>query len=204
LKSGGYIIVETTEALSTIDVNTGDYVGKRNLQETIVKTNLEAVKEIAYQIRLRNMGRLIIIDFIDMEKESDKTRVFLALKEALDKDKATTTVLKMSELGLIEMTRKRTRENINLFLTEPCFYCEGRGRLKSPTTVCYDIFRDLEREPASDGEGKIYLLVNPELEKVLREEERYSVIELEKKINRRIVIVPQNDFHLEQYEISGQ
>jgi ribonuclease G len=204
LKSGGYIIIETTEALSTIDVNTGGYVGKRNLQETIVKTNLEAVKEIAYQIRLRNMGGLIVIDFIDMEKESDKDRVFLALKEALDKDRATTTVLKMSELGLIEMTRKRTRVNINLFLTEPCFYCEGRGRLKSPATVCYDILRELEREPVSSGGGKIYLLVNPEVERVLREEERYSIIELEKKINQRIVIIPQNDFHLEQYEISAQ
>jgi ribonuclease G len=204
LKSGGYIVIESTEALTAIDINTGSYVGKRNLEETIVKTNLEAVKEIAYQIRLRNIGGLIVIDFIDMHREADKERVFLALKEALEKDRTKTTVLKMSELGLIEMTRKRTRENMNLFLTEPCLYCEGRGRLKSLTTICYDIFRDLERESVSGEEGKIYLLVNPEIERVLKEEERYSIMELEKRINQRIVIIGKNDFHLEQHEISLQ
>ncbi|RLB31798.1 MAG: Rne/Rng family ribonuclease, partial [Deltaproteobacteria bacterium] len=115
LKSGGYIVIESTEALTVIDVNTGSYVGKRNLEETIVKTNLEAVKEIAYQIRLRNIGGLIVIDFIDMNREADKEKVFYALKEALEKDKAKTAVLRMSELGLIEMTRKRTKEDINLF-----------------------------------------------------------------------------------------
>jgi ribonuclease G len=204
LKSGGYIVIESTEALTVIDVNTGSYVGKRNLEETIAKTNLEAVKEIAYQIRLRNIGGLIVIDFIDMNREADKEKVFYALKEALEKDKAKTAVLRMSELGLIEMTRKRTKEDINLFLTESCPYCEGKGRLKSPTTICYDIFRDLERESVSGDEGKVYLLVSPEIEKVLKEEERYSIMELEKKINRRIIIVGKNDFHLEQYEISLQ
>ena len=204
LKSGGYIVIESTEALTSIDVNTGSYVGKRNLEETIVKTNLEAVKEIAYQLRLRNIGGLIVIDFIDMDREVNRERVFMALKEALEKDRARTTVLEMSELGLIEMTRKRTKEDINLFFTEPCLYCEGRGRLKSPTTICYDVFRDLEREWVSGEEGKVYVLVNPEIEKVLKEEERYSVIELEKRINRRIVIIAKNDFHLEQYEISLQ
>jgi ribonuclease G len=204
LKSGGYIVIESTEALTVIDVNTGSYVGKRNLEETIVKTNLEAVKEIAYQIRLRNIGGLIVIDFIDMSREADKEKVFFALKEALEKDKVKTAVLKMSELGLIEMTRKRTKEDINLFLTDTCPYCEGKGRLKSSTTICYDIFRDLERESLSNDEGKVYLLVHPEIEKVLKEEERYSIMELEKKINRRIIIVGKNDFHLEQYEISLQ
>ena len=204
LKSGGYIVIESTEALTAIDVNTGSYVGKRNLEETIVKTNMEAVKEIAYQLRLRNIGGLIVVDFIDMNREADRERIFMTLKEALEKDRARTTILKMSELGLIEMTRKRTKEDINLFLTEPCLYCEGRGRLKSPTTICYDIFRDLEREWVSGEEGKVYLLVNPEIEKVLKEEERYSVMELEKRINRRIVIIAKNDFHLEQYEISLQ
>jgi ribonuclease G len=204
LKSGGYIVIDSTEALTVIDVNTGSYVGKRNLEETIVKTNLEAVKEIAYQIRLRNIGGLIVIDFIDMNKETDNEKVFYALKEALEKDKAKTTVLKMSELGLIEMTRKRTKEGINLFLTESCPYCEGKGRLKSPTTICYDIFRDLERESVSGVEGKLYLLVSSEIEKVLKEEERYSVLEMEKRINRRIIIVGKDDFHIEEYEISLQ
>jgi len=204
LKSGGYIVIESTEALTSIDVNTGSYVGKRNLEETIVKTNLEAVKEIAYQLRLRNIGGLIVIDFIDMDREANRERVFMTLKEALEKDRARTTVLEMSELGLIEMTRKRTKEDISLFLTEPCLYCEGRGRLKSPTTICYDIFRDLEREWVSGEEGKVYVLVNPETEKVLKEEERYSVMDLEKRINRHIIIIAKNDFHLEQYEISLQ
>jgi ribonuclease G len=204
LKSGGYIVIESTEALTVIDVNTGSYVGKRNLEETITKTNLEAVKEIAYQIRLRNIGGLIVIDFIDMRREADKERVFLALKEALERDKARTTVLKMSELGLIEMTRKRTKEDINLLLTESCSYCEGRGRLKSLTTICYEIFRALEKEAVTGEEAKVYLLVSPEIEKVLKEEERYSVMELEKKINGRIIIIGKSDFHLEQYEISLQ
>jgi len=204
LKSGGYIVIESTEALTAIDVNTGSYVGKRNLTETIVKTNLEAVKEIVYQIRLRNIGGLIVIDFIDMDREEDRESVFLAVNEALERDRTKTTVVKMSELGLIEMARKRTRENINLFLTEPCPYCEGRGRLESPTTICYDIFRDLERESLSGETGAIYLLVNPEIERTLKEEERYSVMELEKRINRRIIIIGKDDFHPEQHEISLQ
>jgi ribonuclease G len=204
LKSGGYIVIESTEALTVIDVNTGSYVGKRNLEETIVKTNLEAVKEIAYQIRLRNIGGLIVIDFIDMNWEADKEKVFDALTDALEKDKAKTVVLRMSELGLIEMTRKRTKEDINLFLTESCPYCEGKGRLKSQTTICYEIFRELERESVSGEEGKLFLLVSPEIERVLKEEERYAVMELEKHINRRIIIIGKNDFHMEQYEISLQ
>lgn len=203
LKSGGSIVIEMTEALTAIDVNTGSYVGKRNLQETILKTNLEAVKEIAYQLRLRNIGGLIVIDFIDMEKKADRERVFMALKDALSKDKAKTHILRMSELGLIEMTRKRTRENLNRFLTEPCLYCDGRGSLKSKKTICYEIFRDLEREatPASEG-GDIYVLVNPEIDHILKEEEQESVMDLEKRIDKRIIIIARDTFHVEQYEIS--
>ena len=146
LKSGGYIVIEQTEALIAIDVNTGGYVGRRNLEETILKTNLEAVKEIAYQLRFRNIGGLIVIDFIDMEKRANRERVFMALKDALKNDKAKSTILHMSDLGLIEMTRKRTRANLNMLLTEPCFYCEGKGRLKSRKTICYELFRELERD----------------------------------------------------------
>lgn len=203
LKSGGYIVIELTEALTAIDVNTGSYVGKRNLEETILKTNLEAVKEIAYQLRLRNLGGLIVIDFIDMEKKSNRDRVFMALKEALNKDKAKTHILRMSELGLIEMTRKRTRENLNRVMSEQCSYCEGRGTLKSKRTICYEIFRDLEREAASslDG-GNIYVKVNPEIDHVLKEEEQQSIVEMEKRIDRPIIIIAKEDFHMEQYEIS--
>jgi ribonuclease G len=205
LKSGGYIVIESTEALIAIDVNTGSYVGTRNLEETILKTNLEAVKEIALQLRLRNLGGLIVIDFIDMEKKANRERVFTALKEALSKDKAKTHILKMSELGLIEMTRKRTRENLSRVLGEPCFYCEGRGLLKSRKTICYEIFRALEREAAQSGDnGNLYVLVNPVMDSVLREEEQQSIVELEKRINRRIIILRRDHFHLEQYEITVQ
>ncbi len=203
LKSGGYIVIEMTEALTAIDVNTGSYVGKRNLEETILKTNLESVKEIAYQLRLRNIGGLIVIDFIDMEKKADRDRVFMALKDALDKDKAKTHILRMSELGLIEMTRKRTRENLNRFLTEPCLYCDGRGSLKSKKTICYEIFRDLEREAAHSSEGgDIFVLVNPEIDHILKEEEQESIIDLERRINKRIIIIERDTLHVEQYEIS--
>jgi len=204
LKSGGYIVIESTEALTAIDVNTGSYVGKRNLEETILKTNLEAVKEIAYQLRLRNIGGLIVIDFIDMEKMDNRQRVFMALKEALDKDKAKTRVLRMSELGLIEMTRQRTRENLCRLLTESCFYCEGRGTIKSKKTICYQIFRDMERESTfvSNKGGNIYVQVNPEIGSVLKEEEHQSIMDLEKNINRRIIIISQKDLHMEQYIIN--
>lgn len=203
LKSGGYILIELTEALAAIDVNTGSYVGKRNLDETILKTNLEAVKEIAYQLRFRNIGGLIVIDFIDMEKSVDRERVFMSLREALGKDKAKTNILHMSDLGLIEMTRKRTRANLKRLLTEPCFYCEGKGVLKSKTTICYELFRELERECAtSEQGGHVHVFVHPAIDNVLREEEQESIIDLEKKLNRRITVVAKKNFHLEQYEIS--
>jgi ribonuclease G len=202
LKSGGYIVIEMTEALTAIDVNTGSYVGKRNLEETILKTNLEAMKEIAYQLRLRNIGGLIVIDFIDMEKKQDRDRIFVALREALSRDKAKTKVLRMSELGLVEMTRKRTRENLNRLLSEPCPYCDGRGSLKSKKTICTELFRDLERESSTLTEGAhVYVLVNPEIDTVLKEEEQDSILDLEKRIHKRIIIQAKDNFHLEQYEV---
>jgi len=203
LKSGGYIVIESTEALTAIDVNTGSYVGKGNVEETILKTNLEALKEIAYQLRFRNIGGLIVIDFIDMEKISNRERIFMALKEALSKDRVKTNVLHMSDLGLIEMTRKRTRANLSNLLSKPCFYCEGKGMLKSPKTICYEIFRTIERECSDFGDQvEISILVNPEIDYALREEEHESIIDLEKRLNKRIRIVIKKDFHLEQFEIS--
>jgi ribonuclease G len=203
MKSGGYIVIEMTEALTAIDVNTGSYVGKRNLEETILKTNLEAVKEIAYQLRFRNIGGLIVIDFIDMEKKASRERVFMALKEALSKDRAKTNVLHMSDLGLIEMTRKRTRENLNRFLSQFCPYCEGRGTIKSKKTICCELFRDIEREcAASDNGSSVYALVNPEIENALKEDEQESIVDLERRVGRRIIIIPKENFHVEQYEIS--
>ncbi|NCO59224.1 MAG: Rne/Rng family ribonuclease [Deltaproteobacteria bacterium CG_4_8_14_3_um_filter_51_11] len=203
LKSGGYIVIESTEALTAIDVNTGSYVGARNLEETILKTNLEAVKEIAYQLRFRNLGGIIVIDFIDMEKIVNREKVFSSLKEALSKDRAKSNVLHMSDLGLIEMTRKRSRANLNSLLTEQCPYCEGRSFVRSKKTVCYEIFVEIEKESAAlQQENQLYLTVNPKVEEMLREEEQESVFDLENRTGKRIIIVSNKEFHLEQYDIS--
>jgi ribonuclease G len=144
-----------------------------------------------------------VIDFIDMEKKANRERVFSALKEALSKEKAKTHILRMSELGLIEMTRKRTRENLNRLLTEPCFYCNGRGSLKSKKSICYEIFRDLERETSAPmGNNDICVRVNAEIARVLKEEEQQSIMDLERRINRRIIILAEENFHLEEYEVA--
>ena len=202
LKSGGYIIIEQTEALTAIDVNTGRFVGKHNLEDTILKTNLEAVKELAYQLRLRNIGGIIIIDFIDMEKEVNREKVFTALEEALRADKSKTNILKISELGLVEMTRKRVRESIGRMLCEPCPYCEGRGYVKSKTTVCHEIFRELRREMLDIRGTKVMLTVHPQIADLLYDEERRGLEELEKRFKKRITVRAKPGFHQEQFEIT--
>ncbi len=203
LKSGGYLIIDQTEALTAIDVNTGRYVGKRNLEDTILKTNLEAVTEVVYQLRLRNIGGIIIVDFIDMEKEANRDRVYTALAEALKADRAKTNILKISELGLVEMTRKRVRDSLLRTLSEPCFYCDGSGHLKSRTTVAYDIYRALLREAPFMDEGTVRLLVHPRVATVLMDEERPMVEELQARIEKNIVVEARADFHLERFEVSG-
>ncbi len=201
LKSGGYIIIEQTEALTAVDVNTGRFVGKHNLEDTILKTNLEAVKEIAYQLRLRNIGGLIIIDFIDMEKELHREKVHSALEEALKSDKSKTNILKISELGLVEMTRKRVRESIGRTLCEPCPYCEGKGYVKSRTTMVYEIFRELRREIRDLPGDRLTLQVNPDIAALLFDEERPGIEELEQRFGKQIAVTARPGFHLEQYEI---
>ncbi|MBW2056941.1 MAG: Rne/Rng family ribonuclease [Deltaproteobacteria bacterium] len=201
LKSGGYIVIEITEALTAIDVNTGKFVGKRNLENTIVKTNLEAAKEIAYQLRLRNIGGIIIIDFIDMEKETNRDMVYNALELALKKDRARSNISKISELGLVEMTRKRTRESLTHLLGEPCSVCDGLGYVKSKATVCYDIFRQIERV-SSDAWGKaIVVNASPEVAEMLSDEERAGIERLEKKLGKRIVVQGIDRFHQEEFEV---
>ena len=201
LKSGGYIVIDICEALVAIDVNTGRFVGKRNLADTILKTNLEAAKEIAYQLRLRNIGGIIIIDFIDMEREGDREKVFQALEEATRKDRQKMNIFKISELGLMEMTRKRTRENISRILSEPCSYCEGAGLIKSKTTLCYDIFQEIERSSTELGGHSIMVEVNPEVADLLYEEERAGVEELERKMKKKILVKGKPGFHQEQFNI---
>jgi len=201
LKSGGYIVIEHTEALVAIDVNTGRYVGKYNLEETILKTNLEAIKEIAYQIRLRDIGGIIIIDFIDMEKRSNQEKVFNALKEALKKDRSKTHVLPISELGLIQMTRKRIRKPLTRILCEPCFYCDGEGYLISKQTICYNIYREILRESRDMIGVKVSLRVNPEIAELLYGEESHIIVAVERVIGKQVVIYPDAKLHMEEFNI---
>ncbi|HTG00183.1 MAG TPA: Rne/Rng family ribonuclease [Nitrospirota bacterium] len=201
LKSGGYIIVDQTEALTAIDVNTGRYVGKRTLEDTILKTNLEAVREIAYQLRLRNIGGIIILDFIDMEREDNRRKVYSALQDALANDKAKTTISHISPIGLIEMTRKRVRESLGRALCEPCPYCDGRGYIKSSRTVCYEVLRELRRAFTRAEEKKALVTVNSMVADMLYDEERQGVEELEREFLKKIVIKADPNLHQEQYEV---
>jgi ribonuclease G len=201
LKSGGSIIVDQTEALTAIDVNTGRYVGKRSLEDTILKTNLEAVREIAYQLRLRNIGGIIILDFIDMEREDNRRKVYSALQDALANDKAKTTISHISPIGLIEMTRKRIRESLGRALCEPCPYCDGRGYIKSSRTVCYEVLRELRRAFSRAEEKKALVTVNSVVADMLYDEERQGVEELEREFSKKIVIKADPNLHQEQYEV---
>ncbi len=201
LKSGGYIVIEHTEALVAIDVNTGRYVGKYNLEETILKTNLEAVKEIAYQIRLRDIGGIIIIDFIDMEKKSNQEKVFSALNEAFTKDRSKTHILPISDMGIIQMTRKRTRKPLTRLLCDPCPYCDGEGYIISIKTICYSIYREILRYAADMTGSRLTLRVNPEVADFLHGEENRLIPGLEKTIGKQIVIYPDTRYHMEAFDV---
>ena len=204
LKSGGYIVIDQAEALVAVDVNTGRYVGKKNLEDTILKTNLEAVQEIAYQLRLRNCGGIIILDLIDMEKEENKRRVYQALEEALKKDRARPTILKISELGLIEMTRKRTRDTMVRTLCESCSHCEGKGYIKTKQTVGYEILRDIEREGSSSEVDKILVQAHPDIIDAMAIEERDTLDQLERRYRKQIFLQAVPDHHPEQYEVTTE
>jgi ribonuclease G len=204
LRSGGYIVIERTEALTAIDVNTGRFVGKRNQEETIVRTNLEAAQEIVRQLRLRNLGGIIIIDFIDMEKEGNRKKVYEALKDAIKRDKARTNILKISELGLVEMTRQRSRESLENQLLSACPYCDGRGRIKSPVTVAYDLLRAIKKQKATLSDGKnIIVRLHPDIANFLYDEKENSLDNLEREIKHKIIIKVSQDLRYEQYEISA-
>jgi ribonuclease G len=201
LKSGGYIVIDQTEAMSVIDVNTGKFVGKEELEDTIFKTNLEAVKEIAYQIRLRNLGGIIIVDFIDMERLENRDRVFNAFVEAMKRDRAKNTISHISELGLIQMTRKRVRESLGRTLCEPCPYCEGKGFVKSPRTLCYEIFRKLKKIARSGGE-RIVVTAHPSVAELLSDEERSGLEMIEHLYNVKVTVRENRNLHQENYEVS--
>ncbi len=201
LRSGGYIIIEATEALTVIDVNTGRYVGKTGLEETIFKTNMEAVKEIAYQLRLRNIGGIIIVDFIDMEEEAHREEVVAAFKEAVKKDKSRVNILKVSEFGLVQMTRKRNREDLSHMMCEPCHYCNGEGMLKSARTICHEIFRKISRDAKKMPGNAVTLQVHPRVAAMMLREESGTIAQLEKELSKRINIASIKDLHFEKYEI---
>jgi len=204
LKSGGYIIIDQAEALTAIDVNSGRYVGKKNLEETITKINAEAAKEIVYQLRLRNIGGIIIIDFIDMDKPQNRDKVFKSLQDALGRDKAKTNVLKISELGLVEMTRKRVRESITRMTTESCSYCDGKGHIRSRVTVAYEIFREIRRDSPSFPEPVLVVNCHPEVARIVQGAERDELRYLMDRFNKTIQVKPQTGYHQEQFDIYGR
>ena len=203
LKSGGYLIIDQSEALTAIDVNTGRYVGKQNLEETVLKTNLEAVKEVVAQLRFRNIGGLIIIDLIDMETAENREKVYRALQDALRSDKSKTNILKISELGLVEMTRKRTRENLVQQLCEPCSYCEGRGYVLSAESVAYKLLREIRKDLPRFCGRQIAVSVSPQVGEVLLGRARKAIASLGEELGRAIEIHTKTGQHQEQFEVTA-
>jgi ribonuclease G len=201
LKSGGYLIIDQTEALTTIDINTGAFVGSRNLEETIFKTNLEAAQAIARQLRLRNLGGIIIIDFIDMSQEEHKQLVRRALERSLEKDHAKSHISGVSALGLVEMTRKRTRESLEHILCAPCPTCGGRGSLKTAETTCYEIFREILREARQFDAQKLLVLASQEVVDLVLDEESASLAELEQFVGKPIRFQAEALYNQEQYDV---
>jgi ribonuclease G len=203
LKSGGYIVLDYTEALTVIDVNTGRYLGRKDLEDTILRTNLEAVKEIAYQIRLRNIGGIIIVDFIDMERKESRETVFQTLVDTLKKDRIKTFAYPISELGLVQITRKRTRHNIVNLLTELCPTCEGSGYIKSRYTVCYEVLRELRSYCRKEGGKMINVYLSPEVASLLYEEEKSSIEFIENTYNTKVNIIANPEFSVDIFQVEG-
>jgi len=201
LRSGGYIVIEQTEALVAIDVNSGGHISSRNLEETGFKTNLEAAREIAHQLRLRNLGGIIVIDFIDMREEAHRQRLLAAFEEALARDPAKTVIVQFSALGLLLMTRKRTRDSLNRTLLASCACCSGLGRVKSATTICYQLFRELVAEARAYPCERLTVVVHPQIATRLRSEEATHLAKLEAFLKRRITIVEDDRFRPDQYEV---
>jgi ribonuclease G len=187
--------------MTVIDVNTGRFVGKRDQEETILRNNLEAAKEVAYQLKLRGIGGIIIVDFIDMEREKNREKVYQALVDAMASDKARTRISRISDLGLIEISRERVREDLLRSLSEPCRYCEGRGYTKSPTTVAYEIFREIRRLGPSAERQWIIVGVHPAVAELLQDEERHGLEMLERDRSAKIIVTPDDQLHLEQYDL---
>lgn len=201
LKSGGYLVIDQTEAMTTVDVNTGSFLGQRNLEETVYRTNLEAAQAVARQLRLRNLGGIIIIDFIDMSDEDHRRQVLRTLEKSLVKDHAKTTVYDFSPLGLVEMTRKRTVDSLERQLCEPCHECSGRGMLKTAETVTYEIFREITRAVRQFEAARLLVIASPRVVGRITEEESTAVAELEEFLNKSIRFQADEQYLQEQFDV---
>jgi ribonuclease G len=201
LKSGGYVIIDQTEAMTTVDVNTGAFVGHRNLEETIFRTNLEAAVTVARQLRLRNLGGIIIIDFIDMEEPEHRRQVIQALEKALNDDHVKTNISSVSPLGLVEMTRKRTRESLEHLLCQPCPTCDGRGFVKTAETVCYEVFREIVRQSRQFECQQLMVLAHQDVIERLLDEESSALGELELVTGKPIRLQTEALYTVDQYDV---
>ncbi len=201
LKSGGYLVIDQTEAMTTVDVNTGGYVGARNFDDTIFKTNLEAAQAIARQLRLRNLGGIVIVDFIDMSKDSHREAVLGEFRKQVAKDRVKTMVGGFSQLGLVEMTRKRTRESLAHMLSETCPACEGKGALKTPRSVCYDILREILREARSFNPREFRIVASPKVVELFLDEESQHLAGLSDFIGKPISLQSESAMTQAQYDI---
>jgi ribonuclease G len=202
LKSGGYIIIDQAEALTVVDVNTGKFVGKRNFEDTILKTNLEASKEIAWQLKLRNIGGIIIVDFIDMAKEENQQKVMKALEHEMKSDRAKASVVNISPLGLVEITRKRVQESLSRVLSEACPYCEGRGLVKSKLTICYDILREVRRIAPFFRNRRIVIEAHPDVVDIILDDEKGSLGEIELMMSVNVEVNANHTLHIHDYEVT--
>ncbi len=204
LKSGGSIVVNQTEALVAIDVNTGRYVGKKTagrLEDTILKTNLEAAKEIVRQVRLRDLGGIIVLDFIDMEEKKNQQKVFQVVEQELRRDRAPSKALQVQDFGLVIITRKRVKQSLERVLTEPCPYCAGSALIKSASTICYEILAEVKKIGADLDGQSLVLRVNPDIARALRDEERAVFKDLKQSLRREIAIRPDAQLHHEQFDV---
>jgi ribonuclease G len=204
LKSGGSIVINQTEALVAIDVNTGRYVGKKTagrLEDTILKTNLEAVKEIVRQIRLRDLGGIIVLDFIDMEEKKNRQKVFQAVEQELRKDRSPSKALQVSDFGLVIITRKRVKQSLERVLTEPCPYCAGTGVIKSSSTICYEILNEVKKVGPDINGHRLLLRVNPDIARALKEEESGVLKDLRQSIGKDVTVKPDVQLHHEQFDV---
>jgi ribonuclease G len=204
LKSGGSIVINQTEALVAIDVNTGRYVGKKSsgrLEDTIVKTNLEAVKEIVRQLRLRDLGGIVVLDFIDMDEKKNRQKVLQAVELELKKDRSPSKALQVSDFGLVIITRKRVKQSLERVLTEPCPYCSGTGVIKSSSTICYEILSEVKKVGPDLNGHRLLLRVNPDIARALKEEESAVLQDLEQSIGKDVTIKPDVQLHHEQFDV---